>query len=711
MKNKHLLSISTAAVLSFLLSYGGISCLVTAFSLDVSLLALAISCGICCVAGCTLFHFRRGGSIVLCILALLGGYLWQDGHLADQTLRLGYIISSIYNRAYGWGYLGNPLAAESVLLPLAVLSGLIALLAGFGLMRRCHTTLTALFSILPLGLCLVVTDTVPDTPGLFLLLLGLLLLLFTQSVRKRSENEGIRLTWLLSAPVALALALLFVAVPRASYDRQQHFQDITDTAMDVFSELPYIDISDKGEITLSFTRDIPSQVNLQSIGPNSQFSIRVMEVTAESSGKLYLRGRHYDTYTGTQWQATEGKRETFVAEYGSPVYDSIYADLEPQPMGNLGIRTFGSRSVKYLPYYPGVPCYLLDGASSNTGGENEYTHEWFAMPKNFEAKVIHRADTHNFQSSFEWSGGYLQLPVTTTNWAHEYLWEHLPLTELAAENICTVANAIADLVRNSASYDLDTQRMPDGEQDFARWFLENSETGYCVHYATATAVLLRSIGIPARYVEGYATDAVAGETVTVTEKDAHAWVEYYIGGIGWVPLESTASATADPDADIPAWMPDTTEESNETTETTTAPQEETIPADSSTPTIPAEQHHSSDKKPFRISSALIIAVCLAASLLIQWPVRIIWRNYRQNNGSTNARVLKKWQHTQHLSKLLGQAPPEELLELALRAKFSQHTLTDRDIAAFDAFHTEAIAALRHKPWWLQVYYRLFRAAY
>jgi transglutaminase-like putative cysteine protease len=57
------------------------------------------------------------------------------------------------------------------------------------------------------------------------------------------------------------------------------------------------------------------------------------------------------------------------------------------------------------------------------------------------------------------------------------------------------------------------------------------------------AVLLRCAGIPARYVEGYALSSrpKSGTIYTVTNDKAHAWVEVYFEGVGWIPFEPTSS--------------------------------------------------------------------------------------------------------------------------------------------------------------------------
>ena len=60
-----------------------------------------------------------------------------------------------------------------------------------------------------------------------------------------------------------------------------------------------------------------------------------------------------------------------------------------------------------------------------------------------------------------------------------------------------------------------------------------------MHFASAGTLLLRALGVPARYVSGYIADVTAGETVDVPDQNAHAWVEIYLRGYGWYPVEMT----------------------------------------------------------------------------------------------------------------------------------------------------------------------------
>lgn len=79
-------------------------------------------------------------------------------------------------------------------------------------------------------------------------------------------------------------------------------------------------------------------------------------------------------------------------------------------------------------------------------------------------------------------------------------------------------------------------------------FLTETKTGYCVQFASSLTLMLRSIGIPARYCEGYLADdfeteqsmpAMLRYKTDVLDSDAHAWVEVYYDGLGWVQYEAT----------------------------------------------------------------------------------------------------------------------------------------------------------------------------
>lgn len=70
-------------------------------------------------------------------------------------------------------------------------------------------------------------------------------------------------------------------------------------------------------------------------------------------------------------------------------------------------------------------------------------------------------------------------------------------------------------------------------------FVTRTKQGYCQHYAGAMALMLRTLGIPARVAVGFTSGARRDGKWVVTDHDAHAWVEAWFAGLGWVPFDPT----------------------------------------------------------------------------------------------------------------------------------------------------------------------------
>lgn len=111
----------------------------------------------------------------------------------------------------------------------------------------------------------------------------------------------------------------------------------------------------------------------------------------------------------------------------------------------------------------------------------------------------------------------------------------------SAQNNYDKVKALEDFLSTSYTYTL-TPGEPPKNTDFVDYFLFTSRKGYCTYYASAMTVLVRCLGIPARYVEGYMLppSPESEKTYIVTNKLAHAWVEVYFEGYGWLPFEPTS---------------------------------------------------------------------------------------------------------------------------------------------------------------------------
>ncbi|MFI9009685.1 DUF3488 and DUF4129 domain-containing transglutaminase family protein [Actinosynnema sp. NPDC053489] len=70
-------------------------------------------------------------------------------------------------------------------------------------------------------------------------------------------------------------------------------------------------------------------------------------------------------------------------------------------------------------------------------------------------------------------------------------------------------------------------------------FVFNGKKGYCEQYASAMAIMARSVGMPARVALGFTAGYATGDVQTITSQDAHAWVEIYFPGYGWMTFDPT----------------------------------------------------------------------------------------------------------------------------------------------------------------------------
>jgi hypothetical protein len=119
---------------------------------------------------------------------------------------------------------------------------------------------------------------------------------------------------------------------------------------------------------------------------------------------------------------------------------------------------------------------------------------------------------------------------------------------------------IQEYLRATYPYKLDAPAPP-RNRDVVDYFLFDAPGGFCSYYASAMVVMLRSQGVPARLVVGFATGDYDGRLLKyrVPAKAAHAWVEVYFPTYGWIEFEPTSSrSTFDyaagntPPIDIPA---------------------------------------------------------------------------------------------------------------------------------------------------------------
>ena len=431
---ERLLTAGTGAATAFCLAFGGTACLITGMSLDLSLGVLALWCAVWALVGAGLVVWRLT-PLLLAGLAAAGTAAWFYGNLLAQAEMLLYTVTDFYHMAYGLGpfYFGTQPPAPNTPYDLALYL-LCAALTVAGVVAACRgkaANWAATLCLLPLGACLVVTDTVPALWALFLLLLGFLLLILPQSVRRGNPVQGSRLAAMLALPLALALGILFLAVPQEGYQRQdfnvQVLSPLKQLAKNLIKELR----PDLGNVTVPVSPGLEDleemDLSLPRLAGNR--SGLVLTVTAPQSGPVYLRGASFDIYSGTSWQCS-----------GDDQWESLWP-AGGDPLGDVTVQSYQAEPLLYFPYYiaqAGWTQELIQGKMPNTDNLTSYSFPVFQGP---EAS----AQVRNPPGQ---GSALLSLPDETRQWAEALLeeWKNGDATEesfaeLAKENSADTGSA------------------------------------------------------------------------------------------------------------------------------------------------------------------------------------------------------------------------------------------------------------------------------
>jgi transglutaminase-like putative cysteine protease len=259
----------------------------------------------------------------------------------------------------------------------------------------------------------------------------------------------------------------------------------------------------------------------------------------------YWRGLVFDTYSDGVWTASE-RSYRLTEPYVPPRL------LPPPPDHNLGtfVQTF-----RILRTMPGVinAAYPIQSLYAPVAALREDAYGTFHTPQqltpgqtysvvsympDLSPQSLRAAETEAVfrdPNGAQLDGGALspraralarQIVADTTN---EY----------------DTVMALTTHLQRGFRYTLDLPPVPAG-RDPVDWFLFDVKTGYCEQFATAETLMLRSLSIPARLATGYSTgdyDPLLNQSV-VRERDAHAWVEVWFPGHGWVPVDPTPGVPA-----------------------------------------------------------------------------------------------------------------------------------------------------------------------
>lgn len=434
----------------------------------------------------------------------------------------------------------------------------------------------------------------------------------------RQKNVRQQVALLLGICVLLSAGLSASAIPQESYQRPESFQELVNSLGNWTQRLFHVENNLHDLSELRFT------------------GATALEVRCDLQEPLYLRGYAAGEFTGGGWEVLpddeyEAGASAFSGEEVNPqnLYAAYWSDFLDSY--TVTVRNVApNRNSLFLPGGLVTDISRMDGAwyrqdlyaeTRSLWGVEEYTVQAIALP---DISYISLGFTNSpiaewFQPGEEEETGvgamlkgyeeflyepYTALPEDTRQTAQQWWRQYLGQEgEVTLGDACLILRAIFSA---EFAYRYDPPRFPQG-REYLQWFLEDAKEGYCVHYATAGVLLLRALGVPARYAEGYIVtqdDYVNGDRtqdgfLEIPDDHAHAWVEVYDPSArSWIPVEltpgfSTESFWESPSGNqqaeptpVPSEEPEVTPTPTPEAEVTPTPtpQEQPTPEPGSTPT-------------------------------------------------------------------------------------------------------------------------------
>ena len=507
--------------------------------------------------------FKRGGvfwltlgyGIPIVILAL--GWILYDGiswleRVADLSDRLAASLGLFFTR--------QPVE-DTVLFVvfMALVFWIISMLAGYALARFGNF----IGAVLPAGLALVIVHLYDSGKGssdallavyIFFCLLLLGRLTYVQRKLSWKEQQVSVLTEsksdlnILLTTVALATVVLVWMAPtsvKSLSNVKAAWENFTRPLRDVERDLGHAvaGLNASGNVqTMEFFGDALPLGSQAATGETVYLRIRTPP--GISSGRYYWRARSYNIFRNNQW---------FSGQFSSQPFDP---DQDPIPLadpaGQMDDFTFTVVSLDLLDLvtparpvwvsYPSELFFLSDPQGKIDPIQFRSTPlvlagERYSVRANVYEPTI--PQLRNAGDAYpDWvTSHYLQIPDNISS-------EIVDLADQITANSRTPydkAVAITNYLRSNITYSNTVEGPPTGREPLD-WFLFDSKRGFCNYYATAEVILLRSAGIPARMVVGFAQgEFVSPNLYLVRQLDTHTWPEVYFPGNGWVEFEPTAS--------------------------------------------------------------------------------------------------------------------------------------------------------------------------
>lgn len=284
----------------------------------------------------------------------------------------------------------------------------------------------------------------------------------------------------------------------------------------------------------------------------------IYKVVSNTSGTVYLRLQSYGDFDGNDW--SDPPVHNGVTPY---LYSQAALSANNLPKSQMRIKPLFDGLNYILPYYYQSGDYSINDYNDCFNlvvPEVDKYYNTTYIPYQYSYGNKYTVPS-TLDSSFSSYSAYVY--NNYLNIDEELKAELLRLASKYDTNpnmdgiqpLCTsngrvlvsdVIGQVAAYIQGVATYDLSSFSNPDGD---IIHFMTVSKKGVSQHFAAAATLLYRSLGIPARYVRGFATNAVAGEETVITALMERHWVEVFLDGFGWVQIDVTPAADGSGEGD------------------------------------------------------------------------------------------------------------------------------------------------------------------
>ncbi len=584
---RHTLFLKGALV--YLVVMGAIGCFLSALDMEYSAPVLNVSVFIFSMFSVSLYYnkvWEKCGYLILLLLLIwtgsaLGNYVNSGFYAIANAIseRAAVFFDTSAMRSYG-EQVGNRYAAVTV--SMCFIGCVCCVIANILISRRMRYRMAAFISV---GLLLIpiYLEREPDIIYAVMLITGIISVyiikegghykLTSDNKVYEFEHKERKISYVYSAKTmaqvmavvltinVIIIGLSYIFYPEEEYSYGGRMSGLKESTLDTVENISILGI-------MGLFNFYPSNGGLTNGTLGGVSSVRLdletdltVEFAPYSDERIYLKtfeGGTYNPYGNSWSRLTDANGRIMIEkdEDAARLKENYEDGAAYSAKGVIKIKNVAAAAGVYLPYYSEDTDKII-----YPGRIEEYVF----YPRLYGGVAAQESpeadDIETEQKSPEATERWLDVPEQN----REVIAEFVKEAGLKPGDPDEAVRGLASYYQENIPYTLRPGMTP-YRKDFVNYFLSENKRGYCAHFASAATLIFRYLGIPARYVEGYAIDPadIAGRgeiiedavyedyydgysplmtnavvSVDATDANAHAWVEIYDEKEGWIVADVT----------------------------------------------------------------------------------------------------------------------------------------------------------------------------